>query len=416
MTKTTQREHPTSAQMLRLAQHHLAPLYFPGEQVAKCTLGEIKHRKSSVTVTYELVISSDQTPSANDRRRVFYRTYFDGSTEPRSRRRPGRVTFVPEVDGYMWMLPDDPKMTGLPKLLSGDATVINYKPEDRCTVRVGGSTTTFGKIFESSVRAERAFEDAHQLWETSNLPTSRFEVPRPLLLDDAHNTMWCDALLGSTPTVKDLLPETVQRIAHALASWHCSPMRFGRSRTSAELFRESRRKGADLSRLFPGLGPKISVTLDNVEKSPVWYETSALRSPNFGPIHGAFRLRQLLISDQVVGIVDFDSVGEGDQLEDLTDVFYDLTVTEMAERNESPLGAEFLKAYGFFATSEQTEHRFRCHLALQALKRAHWLRSWAVSDPRAHKTLTRHVHRAAALSGGTNQPIEESNDLTGAIR
>ena len=95
-------------------------------------------------------------------------------------------------------------------------------------------------------------------------------------------------------------------------------------------------------------------------------------------IHGAFRLRQLILEDDRVGIVDFDKVAIGDPLEDVADLVVDLQVATGEEDLDGPITAAFLDGYRDTARWHVPENRLQWHLPLQRMKRVYWHRD---ADP-----------------------------------
>lgn len=221
-----------------------------------------------------------------------------------------------------------------------------------------------------------------------------FKIPEPLALDRENATFWISELAGRPPTRASLDHHTVSRIAAALASFHrCEPLVNGPPRTCVDQLVETTGRATALSELFPALQPRIAALVVRLQA-----EVSDLGSSDIGNIHGAFRMRQLIIDGADIGLIDFDSLALGDPVEDVVDMMLDIDPDFDPGSDRTGPARRFLADYETTLGKELDHKRIRWQVPVQLLKRAYWLRHSALRRPDVGRELARRVDRACDLA------------------
>ena len=390
------------------------------------TYGPPKQAKSSVLATYELYVDGHGPSATPSTVTLHLRAFLDGRgcRSPASTG-PGVVT-VPELDAYAWLFPSDPTMPGLatladPELVAdripaGDripaedtavpapghpiaVTCLRYKPEDRCTLRVtaGHRSAVDGrpapglvaKVFADRERAGRLWELGRALHRRSDDWGGALVVPRPAGVDDDLGVLWLDELAGTPPTRATLDPGRVDRLAAGLAAFHGQPPLDLPPRTLGDQLAETRRHLEGLAELFPDRARQLT-------ELGQWLHDEAGSQETAGAavIHGAFRLRQLLVDGDRVAVLDFDSLATGDPAEDLVDLALDLDPGGPDPAERGRLAGALLAAYRRHAAGTPDPQRLGWYLPAKLVKRAYWLRHAAHHRPLVAAELLRRIDRA----------------------
>ncbi len=379
-------------------------LRLPGEQWDRCVLESVRNRtyeeptkraKSSTLITYRLSGPSDlATASAQ----VFLRAFI----EPRPDRYPNGSVVIPDLQGYAWRFPDDPHIPALSTIVPVDSEstvdVLRYKPADRCTLRIqrtDGSTVQnalVAKVFSSIERATAVFERAQHMWHESSRSAGALKVPEPVRLDRSKATVWMTELAGTSPRRAGIYEDQPTLIARALAAVHRSADGDLPVRTYPEQIAEMSAKVQNLATVVPSNASALA-NLMQIQRD------STPSTARTCPTHGAFRLRQLLLSDRDVGLVDFDSMALGDPLEDVADMVLDLDpFFNVGAATNSALAEAFLHAYESYVGALD-ESVLAWHLPAQLIKRAHWLRTSAQANSTVHAELVARIDRAVVMAG-----------------
>lgn len=413
----------------------LQPRMLAGWRIMDARIGTVRNRtysaskrsKSSALIRYDLMLRS---VDGERRRRVelYVKAFLNGRGSGSSVAGGHLAVLLPELDAHAWIFPCDPGIEGLPivadpellvdrlpfaaldQSVDGPAQVdrieierLRYKPEDRCTLRVSmysnddAPIAAIAKVFSSAGRAEALFRTAELLHRRSEQSEGSFIVPRPLALDRDLATLWLSALSGCSPTRSTSDSRSVARIAKALASFHGSePIVGSPVRTAEQQLSETTGRIRVLTEMFPALGGHLDDLATRLRAQLAGLEPARSRN-----VHGAFRLRQLLVADQGVGIIDFDSLAYGDPWEDVVDFALDLdhgpgNGTGCVEGSfaRTHLSASFVDAYQDAIAEERPVERLRWHVPIQLLKRAYWLRHAARQQPSVAAELIRRVERA----------------------
>lgn len=382
------------------AFHAAGDLFPPGVRWDRCVIESIRNRtydepskrtKSSTLITYR--VGSGRHPRGESDTFVYLRSF----VEPRRASHPDGSISIPELNGYAWRFPEDPHIRALSGLVAEDgdrrAELLRYKPADRCTLRIrSGSTSSdqrvlVAKAFSSSRRASSVHERAVHLWGQSERSSGAFIVPEPVDFDQSNAVVWMAELGGTTPRRADIDSGRAGRIARALAALHSSDAGGLTNRDYIEELAEAEAKSRTLAMVLPSAERDLMQLIERLT-------ATMPNSSRTCPTHGAFRLRQLLMSDEVVGIVDFDSMAVGDPLEDVADMALDLDPHfSVGSATNSMAAQDFIRAYAKLS-GDIDDELFAWHLPMQLIKRAHWLRAAARVSSSTRAELTARINRA----------------------
>ena len=368
---------------------------FADKPIRHCHLVSVRQRlklgethKSSQLVCYQLELATGESE------RLYLKAFASGRSAKYRRSRPNGLTHLPELDAILWRFPHDPSLPQLPQLVNAeevktvlpfehlpaefaspnDLTVkvepVRYKPEDRCTTRdvltgEKGSLTLFTKTFKDE-RGQRLHEDLLKLWCWSSQPSTQFHLTQPLAYDMALKTLWQAALPGNPPTSAHITDTRfLEAVAKGLAQLHESGPVSIKMRTVDAYLTEARKMCGALKQRLPQLNSLLQNLMMELEQ-----QSLALAPLPQKPIHGAFRLKQLLLDGEHLGVVDFDSFALGDPCEDVADFVVDIEELKGDAAQRAVRG--FLEAYR--TSVSWSLETLGWHLALKGLKRAYWLR------------------------------------------
>lgn len=298
-------------------------------------------------------------------------------------------SFWPECDMVVWPFPTDEKMPALRRLmqpafvmalfeqhqkefgLAGRWQVqqvrirrIKYMPRKRCVLRyhltlsnaTGDSRElTFYSKTCGEAASRRYFENtrcAYQAFTPKPSGTGestdrlRLQIPRPILWLEDQSTFWQEEWPGR-PVLESLPQHDWQalftRIAALLASLHTSHLADLPPGESLEAISTAAELDAGhFLQIFPHYRPTIEAVLAALlgRKAEI---ASSIRDRT--PVHGAFRLEQLLGNDTALALLDWDALALGDPLADLAEFIASLRLLEFShglERGHVRAAAEQL--------------------------------------------------------------------------
>ena len=268
----------------------------------------------------------------------------------------------------VWRFPHDPELPGLAaacdeaavaKLL--DETGLGgrpvrlrtraYRPRRRAVIEAVGPT---GRLFIKVVRPDRveALHDRHRLLVRSGIPApqSLGWTPQGILVLQALAGRTLRQALRTRRTsipsggdILALLDRLPQELAHGIPrqSWLEKAPRYA-AVIGAALPTEAARAA------------ELGEALSAAASGPGWA----------GPVHGDFYEGQLLVDrGRVCGLLDVDTAGPGDKLDDLACLLGHLSVLAQIDRDRAPIingaGASYLRAFEAVVSSAE----LRCRVA-----------------------------------------------------
>lgn len=288
------------------------------------------------------------------------------------------VSFWPELDMVVWAFPHDPKLSHLPevvrpasvaKLVEENAEAlglaagtkckrvyhrrVKYMPGKRCVLRfevevanpLNGVETFsfFGKTYRDQT-SRYVYEVLENARASAACVERQMEVPRPLLhVDDLH-TYWQEVWQGYSLSAlykQSGWEKVLPRIASALAAFHRSDLPHLVEASSVERVAEEAVKAAIwVGQCLPDDRQHVRDLAERIK------EVGSTLGPVQGvpsvPIHGAFRMSQLLIQEDRLAVVDFDKVAQGDPHYDVAEFMTSLVYQYF--RRDLPVDGLMLKA------------------------------------------------------------------------
>lgn len=203
--------------------------------------------------------------------------------------------------------PDDDALPGITAILEGaePVTVLRYRPEARCTMRVDGSTgPRFAKVLSADIDGESIDLDGRAIAASSARGELGFAVAPSLGWDPGTRTHWQGPVAG-TPAVAVLFgpdgAELAVRMGAAAATLTTSGLQ-PRHRIGREGQLAASRKYADrIAARFPSLAPGLDEFMRAVEPMHSTDDDTRAR-----PIHEAPHPHQWLLDGDRLGLIDFD--------------------------------------------------------------------------------------------------------------
>jgi len=260
-----------------------------------------------------------------------------------------KIYLLRELNMVLWGFPNDPKIKHLAALvdksslrallqknwerlqLSPEITlrevateIVKYVPQRRCTFRhtlylqkSDGATeklVIYSKIYDDKTDGEPFFKIIENIWHAPVCQSGALLIPEPLFFDRETNTGFQRGLHGQN---LDLLLDQIdlddlsQKIGAALAELHQCPLEGLEGRPFDYELAEFLKTRQSLEKINAAYQAKLNFIEDALRKN---YAALTALSP--APIHGAFRLTQLLLVDGRLALIDFDGFLMGNPLAD----------------------------------------------------------------------------------------------------
>jgi hypothetical protein len=256
------------------------------------------------------------------------------------------VFLLPELNMVLWGFPNDPKLKPLSLLLDNIAVsalfrknwhaldlppaaglisvatkVVKHAPHDRCTLRHtlqlkgNGDLVVYSKTFAHQTDGERIFKTIHALWQAPISRSGEILIPEPLFFEPEMNTLFLRGLEGvnadENPGTLDL-----NRIAAAsgvaLAGIHCCLIEFLPIRSDEYVMSRVAESEEILGDFDTAYKPRLEAIARALRE-----KSSSLAHVAPTPIHGAFRLSQLLLVEGKLALIDFDDFLLGNPISDV---------------------------------------------------------------------------------------------------
>jgi aminoglycoside phosphotransferase (APT) family kinase protein len=179
--------------------------------------------------------------------------------------------------------------------------------------------TFYCKIYQDG-RSRYHFDMLKSAYEQLTIQTAAVNIPRPLLHFDGLNTFWQDEWQGNA--LIDVLDkyewdELFSRIARMLAAFHHNPADgFDPAPDLDAVLRTADEDAAKLLRVWPQQQRLVSTVLEHLNAAKAGLKKQEIPKV---PIHGAWRIEQMLARGNDLALVDFDAVTLGDPLYDVAE-------------------------------------------------------------------------------------------------
>lgn len=325
------------------------------------------------------------------------------------------IVHIPDLGMVGWTFPYDPVLTGLPQLIdplnslnyfsrSGiyvpqtkpgelskvTISVINYRPEIRCTLRYllhnksGPESVIYAKTYEDE-RSREIYQRIKTLWLRSLHACESFIIARPLAYDEALHTIWQEGMAGE-PLLKSITIDSeyslTKTIAKGLADLHQLQFPELEVITPDGQLSEAKKKSAKLIVAFPQFKNNLTCLIETLETHKPGSEAAPITL-----IHGDFHLQQLLLLETGrIALFDFDELALGDPMQDLANFSADLYNQDFDRQQIRGLIFNFVNAYRSATETRMNTERFDWHLRLQLLTRAY--RAYIQQKPNLEQLVT----------------------------
>jgi len=257
------------------------------------------------------------------------------------------IHFLPELNMVLWGFPNDPKLKQLHRLLDHNALSellreywnsfhlppgvtlasvatkpIKYAPHARCTLchelrlEGAGNLMIYSKTFNRKTSGELIFKTMQTLWNAPVCQSGEIMIPEPLFFEPEMNSIFLRGIEGinadENPGELDL-----DRIATesgvALAGIHQCHIKDLPSRSDQQEAMSQVNEAEETLGDFDGA---YSARVKAIAQA-MWEKYPRLIPVTPTPIHGAFRLSQLLVVNGKLALVDFDDFSLGNPISDV---------------------------------------------------------------------------------------------------
>lgn len=289
--------------------------------------------------------------------------------------------YFSELGIVLWAFPNDPKMKHLPRIVEPNALralldehwselrlprdcrllrvetdISKYAPQDRCTCKHALTLmqngrevehVVFSKTYSPKTYAEPIYEVMQALWQAPVCHSGVLITPEPLFFAPEMNTIFCRGVSGGHAL--DLLEQvdlndvTAQSGA-ALAGLQQSNLPLGNFRARDGEMTEFEEGMQVLVRYDESYRARLEEIYDEL-----WERLPALPPLATVPVHGAFRLPQLLLTENKIALLDFDGFLAGDPMLDVSSfiahLFYLVVKGELTHEQYRVAATHFTRAY-----------------------------------------------------------------------
>jgi aminoglycoside phosphotransferase len=288
------------------------------------------------------------------------------------------VVHVPELDAVFWTFPNDRRLTTLPLLAGRSGTLdrlvgqavtprlVAYSAERSASAECAGAdgrVLAYAKVHTGGV-AER---ERRRLEYARAAESDHLHVPRVVGASALDGALAVEAVEGRSLEAlgEAELPAALRRLGAALATLHeCSPVpaeRFER----LDIARLAKAVSV-IARARPDAGPAAAELLarllgdrDDAASAPVY-------------LHGDANLRNALLDDERVTLIDFEDAAGGPAATDLGQVLAHLRVRrvtgDLPQATEDALAAALLDGYAAIRATP-TARALRWHTGASVLAR-----------------------------------------------
>jgi hypothetical protein len=205
-------------------------------------------------------------------------------------------------------------------------TVLNYKPGSRCTIRYdlsyddagtaqGWPTTAIAKVYRAH-KGEQAYAGMVELWRSPLSSSHVVRIAEPLAYIPEHKLL-VQATLGEEQTLEELLRATlrsddaaahrrlesfVRATAAGLAELHLSGARAADSLTWDDRITTIPEAIERIAAVAPDVAESVQPLFERLNQL-----AAAFPADSFVPSHGSFDSDQVLIAQDQLSFIDFDS-------------------------------------------------------------------------------------------------------------
>ncbi len=312
-----------------------------------------------------------------------------------------RPAYLPELDMLIWIFPSDPALSQLAHLcdanrvpgLIPDQAIgqdvggercasritfdpISYHPENRCTIRYTvrrdrqSDRIIYGKTF-SDDRGRDVYGLLKTLWRWSQEAPEAFLIPYPYAYDETVKTIWQQGLTGK-PLLAIINPDNyqdyVRNAAKSLAHLHRSSLPLPPSPELNLRLDRLKEQALRIAHTLPTVKEALISLTEDLDPPPV----GLAQSPRT-PVHGSFRLDEILSCDDRLGLSDFDNCCIGDPFEDCAYFLTDLHFCSLDPVLLKQVAATFYHTYQSQLDNAVIADHLTWHYQFRLLQKIRWI-------------------------------------------
>lgn len=306
-----------------------------------------------------------------------------------------RPILLPELDALAWRFPHTPGLPQLADFFSADelnsmvadrdgregehhhattsVEVVNFRPEQRCTLRVEtltakGPVAWFVKTYADDTGRE-TFGRMSRLRRLAERHAIGLGIPRPVCYDERTRSLWLEEVRAE-PLESRLIGERWQghmwAVGRALARLHRHAEAGTTEWTPALLLGELAHKAARLVAVYPLLRQILPTLIEQLTNA-----APCLAALPMVAIHGDFHIGQLLALDQDVVFCDLDELASGNPAQDLANFSVDLWLRGYARERVDAVERVILMAYCDEAGCDIDRAQFHWNAVIALANRAY---------------------------------------------
>ena len=311
------------------------------------------------------------------------------------------VFHLPGLESVAWVFPNDRKLPGLPALVDpegrtveglldivasafGEQWVIDewtsevaqYAAESSCTTRVNlklrnqqtGSCEThviFGKTYCID-QAERTWRVLKHLYESDAARQGSRLFPQPFAYQPEINTIWQTGVegisLGEFYRDATSFPEYVNKCSSVIATLHQIQTPFADLITRGEIISRLTRAAKIISHVRPLCRKQLQSILKHlIDLSSVMGEQPVCT------LHGDLHLKNILVTNDGIVLIDLDDLCRGDPLQDagsfIAALHYRGKIEGRSFRETEEISRLFIQGYRTNIDSQVSESVLNWHIA-----------------------------------------------------
>lgn len=215
---------------------------------------------------------------------------------------------------------------------------VKYMPNKRCVLRYDfewrgpagerKQTAVYSKTYGKG-DGQQVYDTLDKLWQQSG---SGFVIPQPVAYFADIKTSWQAAWLGEDYTDVILagrweayVPTIARHLAHLHQQWIDGLEDDDSEVSLAAVLENSHDQEEDVNVFFDQPRPELRQIVTDLEAA---YPKLAAQSVPQTLVHGTFKISQIMINEDAIALVDFDSVTLGDPLYDVAEFISSLLTLE----------------------------------------------------------------------------------------
>lgn len=344
-----------SEKMKAVFQHQLCA--DESEEIIACDIERIKYKPhKNCHISYRLRIKNKRLKN-NIERLVGSRFYEPGGAVSRFLKETNKQTdrellfHIPELDCVTWVFPYDRKLTHLKQLADSDsvyqmvapilmcnyvaphwsvqkfeAEVIRYVPEHTCTVRTRielvhidsdkrDDIVAYGKTYYDHT-GQQVYQIMLQLWESEACREERLNIPEPIVYQPQYRMLWQlgvpGTMLSELRDKETLFLNSVANAAKQVAILHQIQLHDCPMTDQEYLYQELNKVEKLIDKFNVPCPEKIRRLISQLITSQ-----SSAKSDQLATLHGDLHLKNILVDDDWVFLIDLDNISVGDPLQDI---------------------------------------------------------------------------------------------------